>query len=43
MQNLDAVKQAWVEPAVDALEVEETNTNPGVGADGSLFPDCTKS
>lgn len=42
MQDNNGLEE-WVEPAVDTLEVEGTHLQPGSGADGGVFPDCTKS
>lgn len=33
----------WIEPEVRVLPVTETAANPGVGADGGAFGDCTLS
>lgn len=41
MQSSNGLEE-WVEPAIDALEVEETNVQPGGGGDGG-FADCSKS
>ena len=34
---------AWIEPEISVLDIDETQLFPGVGADGSAFPDCTRS
>ena len=42
----DSVKRdAWVEPEIRDLDVQETNAQPGRGADagGNPFPDCQAS
>jgi hypothetical protein len=42
----DTVKrEAWVEPEIRDLDVQETNAFPGRGADvgGNPFPDCQRS
>jgi len=36
-------QEKWVEPAIEVLDVEETNVFPNLGADGSRYPDCTRS
>lgn len=38
-------REAWVEPEIRELDVQETNAQPGVGADagGNPFPDCQHS
>jgi hypothetical protein len=41
--SVDTVREAWVEPAITALEIDETALFPNIGADGSSFPDCTRS
>lgn len=41
--NTDATLAAWIEPQVSTLEIDETHTFPAAGADGSPFPDCTRS
>jgi hypothetical protein len=35
----------WVEPKIEVLGIEQTETKSGVGHDGSFSqaPDCTKS
>jgi hypothetical protein len=35
--------QSWIEPELHVLDIAETAVFPGVGADGSIFPDCTNS
>ena len=35
--------QTWVEPEVHVLDIAETAVYPGVGLDGSAYPDCTNS
>lgn len=42
-KSFDATREAWVEPAITTLEIDETALFPGVGADPSTFPDCTRS
>ena len=34
---------AWVEPEIITLEIEETFGFPGRGGDGGRFFDCTRS
>ena len=34
---------AWIEPEISALDIDETQQFPNTGADGSPFPDCTRS
>ena len=38
-------KMVWFEPEIRDLDVQETNAQPGVGADvgGNPFPDCQAS
>ena len=38
-------RMVWIEPEIEALSVEQTETHFGVGLDGSFHqaPDCTKS
>lgn len=38
-------KAAWLEPEIRDLDVQETNAQPGRGADvgGNPFPDCQAS
>ena len=38
-------KMNWLEPEVRDLDVQETNAQPGPGADvgGNAFPDCQAS
>lgn len=38
-----ADRQAWIEPEITVLEIDETQLVPGVGSDRSIFPDCTQS
>ncbi len=38
-----AGQREWVEPKISELAVTETAGFPGVGGDGSIFPDCTRS
>ncbi len=35
--------EVWIDPVIDTLDVEETNLFPNRGADGSRYPDCTRS
>jgi len=35
--------QAWIEPEITALEIDETAGFPGAGGDSSPFSDCTRS
>ena len=39
------VRMVWIEPEIEALSIEQTETHFGVGHDGSFgqAPDCTKS
>jgi hypothetical protein len=42
----DSIKrEAWIEPEIRDLDVQETNAQPGGGADvgGNAFPDCQSS
>ncbi|HQV02277.1 MULTISPECIES: hypothetical protein [unclassified Novosphingobium] len=41
--TIEAKLAAWIEPEVSTLEIDETHTFPNNGADGSPFPDCTRS
>jgi hypothetical protein len=41
--NTETKLAAWIEPQVSTLEIDETHTFPNLGADGSPFPDCTRS
>lgn len=46
MNMTDSVKrETWIEPEVRDLDVQETNAQPGPGADvgGNAFPDCQAS
>lgn len=43
MINSVGTLKNWIEPAIEVLDVAETQLFPGVGADGSGFPDCTRS
>ncbi|MFM5949981.1 MAG: hypothetical protein ACKOPM_12280 [Novosphingobium sp.] len=43
ISNTEAKLAAWIEPQVSTLEIDETQTFPNAGADGSPFPDCTRS
>ena len=38
-------KMIWLEPEIRELDVQETNAQPGPGADvgGNPFPDCQAS
>jgi hypothetical protein len=38
-------KMVWIEPEIRDLDVQETNAQPGAGADvgGNPFPDCQQS
>jgi hypothetical protein len=38
-------KMVWIEPEIRDLDVQETNAQPGAGADvgGNPFPDCQAS
>lgn len=38
-------KMVWLEPEIRDLDVQETNAQPGPGADagGNPFPDCQAS
>ena len=38
-------REAWIEPEIRDLDVQETNAQPGFGADvgGNPFPDCQRS
>jgi hypothetical protein len=38
-------REAWIEPEIRDLDVQETNAQPGLGADvgGNPFPDCQRS
>lgn len=42
-KNNTAQLAAWIEPEIRTLPVEETANNPGSGADGGGFADCTLS
>lgn len=42
-KNIESKLVAWIEPEVSALDIDETQTFPAGGADGSPFPDCTRS
>jgi hypothetical protein len=42
-KSVEMAREAWVEPAITALEIDETALFPNIGADGSSFPDCTRS
>jgi hypothetical protein len=41
--NATAILKAWIEPEIAALEIDETQLVPNVGADGGRFADCTRS
>jgi hypothetical protein len=46
MNMTDSVKrETWIDPEVRDLDVQETNAQPGPGADvgGNAFPDCQAS
>lgn len=38
-------RDVWIEPEIRDLDVQETNAQPGLGADvgGNPFPDCQSS
>ena len=38
-------REAWIAPEIRDLDVQETNAQPGPGADvgGNAFPDCQAS
>jgi hypothetical protein len=36
-------RAVWIEPEIESLNLEQTELFPGVGHDGGIFPDCTKS
>ena len=43
-QTKDSVElKPWIEPEIRTLEIAETHAFFGVGADGSSYPDCTRS
>lgn len=42
-KSLEMVRSEWIEPEITTLEIDETALIPNVGADGSPFPDCTRS
>ena len=35
--------QPWVEPEIDVLDVEDTQSFPGVGRDGGAYPTSQRS
>lgn len=42
--NQAVPKDRWIEPEIDALAIEQTETHFGTGPDGGLgAPDCTAS
>lgn len=36
-------KLVWIEPALLDLDIAETEGFPGVGADGNIHADCSRS
>lgn len=37
------VKKPWVFSGLEKLSITQPSHQPGIGADGDAFPDCTRS